>query len=69
MADITERLADWPVPAIQDALAEIHRLRQQLEQLPALQSQIEALSIDLALLQAENVRLRWQINHKPEVMR
>jgi hypothetical protein len=25
--DITERLADWPVPAIQEALVEIHRLR------------------------------------------
>ena len=27
MSDITERLADWPVPAIQEALVEIHRLR------------------------------------------
>ena len=27
MSDITDRLADWPVPAIQEALVEIHRLR------------------------------------------
>ena len=27
VTDITERLADWPVPAIQEALVEIHRLR------------------------------------------
>ncbi len=27
MSDVTERLADWPVPAIQEALVEIHRLR------------------------------------------
>lgn len=27
VSDVTERLADWPVPAIQEALVEIHRLR------------------------------------------
>jgi len=27
LSDVTERLADWPVPAIQEALVEIHRLR------------------------------------------
>ena len=27
VTDITERLADWPVPAIQEARVEIHRLR------------------------------------------
>ena len=34
-----------------------------------LQSEVEALTIDLALLRAENVRLRWEMNHKPENQR
>lgn len=34
--------------------------------LARLQSEVEALTIDLALLRAENVRLRWEMNHRPE---
>lgn len=35
----------------------------------ALSSQVESLTIDNALLRAENIRLRWEMAHKPEVMR
>ena len=39
------------------------------KEIARLQSEVEALTIDLALLRAENVRLRWEMNHKPENQR
>lgn len=43
-----------------------HDLKQEVARL---QSEVESLTIDNALLRAENIRLRWEIAHKPEVMR
>ena len=48
--DIVDRLADWPVPAIQEALAEIHWLRQFSQ---ALNAENTALRQELAALRKQ----------------